>query len=355
MLNFTIRRLFLSIPTLLFISLVIFMLLQLAPGDPMAQVPLTVPPEVKQKMREALGLGAPVHVQYLKWLYQFFVIEPSVFIDYLTNRSGLFGWLPDTTLSMTTDPVTGALVEKQRVISWQTRSPVMDIVMQRMPQTLWVVGLSYIVGILIAIPIGIYSAYRHYSVFDQAGTFITMVGFSIPPFFTGPLLIVIFSVTLGWLPSIYDTTHVVTDWESFKIQFMQMIMPVMVLALQTTAQISRYMRSAMLDNLNQDYVRTARAKGLKESVVVMVHVLRNSMIPVVTVIALGLPAIFGGAIITENVFKVNGIGQLLLTALFANDLPMVMTLTFIFAILIVLFNLIADILYGVLDPRIRYD
>ncbi len=355
MLNFTIRRLLLSIPTLLFISLVIFMLLQLAPGDPMAQVPLTVPPEVKQKMREALGLGAPVHIQYLKWLHQFFVVEPMVFIDFLTNKSALLGWLPDTQLSMNIDAATGELIERQRVISWQTRSPVMDIVMQRMPQTLWVVGLSYVVGILIAIPIGIYSAYRHYSMFDQAGTFITMIGFSIPPFFTGPLLIVIFSVSLGWLPSIYDTTLVVDSWETFKIQLMQMIMPVMVLALQTTAQISRYMRSAMLDNLNQDYVRTARAKGLKESVVVMVHVLRNSMIPVVTIIALGMPAIFGGAIITENVFKVNGIGQLLLTALFANDLPMVMTLTFIFAILIVLFNLIADILYGVLDPRIRYD
>ncbi|MFC6642594.1 MULTISPECIES: ABC transporter permease [Sulfitobacter] len=345
MLTFTIRRLLLSIPTLLFISLVIFLLLQLAPGDPMAQVPLTVPPEVKEKMREALGLGQPIYIQYWKWLVQVFWIEPQVFIDYLTNRSALFSWLPDTNLSD----------GKLRVISWQTRSPVMDIVIQRMPQTLWVVGLAYILGIVIAIPIGIYSAYRHYSVFDQAGTFITMIGFSIPPFFTGPLLIVIFSVSLGWLPSIYDTTHVVNDWASFKVQFMQMIMPVMVLALQTTAQISRYMRGAMLDNLNQDYVRTARAKGLKESVVVMVHVLRNSMIPVVTIIALGMPAIFGGAIITENVFKVNGIGQLLLTALRANDLPMVMTLTFIFAVLIVLFNLIADILYGLLDPRIRYD
>jgi peptide/nickel transport system permease protein len=345
MLTFTIRRLLLSIPTLLFISLVIFLLLQLAPGDPMAQVPLTVPPEVKQKMREALGLGAPIYVQYWKWLVQFFWIEPQVFIDYLTNRSALLGWLPDTNLYQ----------DELRVISWQTRSPVMDIVAQRMPQTLWVVGLAYIVGIVIAIPIGIYSAYKHYSVFDQAGTFITMIGFSIPPFFTGPLLIVIFSVMLGWLPSIYDTTHVVNDWDSFMVQLRQMIMPVMVLALQTTAQISRYMRGAMLDNLNQDYVRTARAKGLREGVVVMVHVLRNSMIPVVTVIALGMPAIFGGAIITENVFKVNGIGQLLLTALFANDLPMVMTLTFIFAILIVLFNLVADILYGLLDPRIRYD
>ena len=345
MLTFAVRRLVLSVPTLLFISFVIFMLLQLAPGDPMAQVPLTVPPEVKQKMREALGVGEPALVQYWKWLVQVFWTEPKVFVDWLTRDSFLLGWLPDTQLYQ------GEL----RVISWQTRSPVMDIVLQRIPQTLWVVGLSYVVGVLIALPIGVYSAYRQYSVFDQAGTFVTMVGFSIPPFFTGPLLIVVFSVYLGWFPSIYDTTHVVNDWDSFMVQLRQMVMPVMVLALQTTAQLSRYMRASMLDNLGQDYVRTARAKGLSEGVVVMVHVLRNSMIPVVTVIALGVPAIFGGAIITENVFKVNGIGQLLLTALFANDLPMVMTLTFIFAFLIVLFNLIADVLYGLLDPRIRYD
>ena len=125
--------------------------------------------------------------------------------------------------------------------------------------------------------------------------------------------------------------------------------------MQVTAHISRFMRASMLDNLNQDYVRTARAKGLSESIVVMVHVLRNSMIPVVTVIALGIPGIFGGAIITEQIFKVNGIGQLLITAIYANDIPMVQTLTFIFAVLIVLFNLIADVLYGILDPRIRYD
>ncbi|MCI5111895.1 MAG: ABC transporter permease [Marivita sp.] len=345
MLTFAVRRLVLAVPTLLFISFVIFMLLQLAPGDPMAQVPLTVPAEVKEKMRQALGVGEPPLVQYWKWLVQVFWIEPKVFIDYMTNSSALLGWLPDTQLYQ------GEL----RVISWQTRSPVMDIVIQRIPQTLWVVGMAYVVGILIALPIGIYSAYRQYSVFDQSGTFITMIGFSIPPFFTGPLLIVIFSVQLGWFPSIYDTTHVVNDWASFKFQLQQMILPVMVLALQTTAQISRYMRASMLDNLNQDYVRTARAKGLSEAVVVTVHVLRNSMIPVITVIALNVPSIFGGAIITENVFKVNGIGQLLITALFANDLPMVMTLTFIFAVLIVLFNLIADILYGLLDPRIRYD
>ena len=210
-------------------------------------------------------------------------------------------------------------------------------------------------GILIALPVGIYSAYRQYSVFDNVGTFVTMVGFSVPPFFSGVLVIVVFSVGLGWFPSIYDTTHKVIDWQTFKVQINQMFLPVMVLALQITSQISRFMRAAMLDNLNMDYVRTARAKGLSEWRVIAVHVLRNSMIPVITVIALGIPLIFGGAIITEQVFKVNGIGQLLITAIQANDLPMVQTLTFIFAVLIVLFNLIADVLYGLLDPRIRYD
>ena len=335
MLTYTIRRLVLAVPTLIFISLAIFLLLQLAPGDPMAQVPLTVPPEVKQKMREALGLGQPVHVQYYKWLVQMFWVEPQVLIDYY------FG--------------TGFAEGKLRVISWQTRSPVMDIVVQRIPQTLWVVGTAYVVAILIALPIGIYSAYKQYSVFDNVGTFVSMIGFSIPPFFTGPLLIVIFAVQLEWLPSVYNTVHKVVDWDSFVIQLKQMVLPVMVLALQITAQLNRFMRASPLDNLNQDYVRTARAKGLRERTVGLAHVVRNSMIPVVTVIALNVPQIFGGAIITEVIFKVNGIGQLLITALFANDLPMVMTLTFIFAILIVVFNIIADVLYGVLDPRIRYD
>ncbi|NIZ09178.1 ABC transporter permease [Pseudooceanicola sp. HF7] len=340
MLNFTIRRLIVAVPTLLFIAVVIFALLQLSPGDPMAQVPLTVPPEVKERMREALGLGEPMYIQFWKWLVQFFWIEPQVLID------NIFG--------------THFADGKLRVLSWQTRSPVMDIVVQRLPQTLWVVGTAYIVAILIALPIGIYSAYKHYSVFDNVGTFVTMVGYSVPPFFSGVLIIVIFSVNMPresfwWFPSIYDTTLKVTDWESFGQQIRQMVMPVMVLALQITSQLSRFMRASMLDNLNQDYVRTARAKGLGERPVVLVHVLRNSMIPVVTVIALGIPQIFGGAIITEQVFKVNGIGQLLIGAIQANDLPMVQTLTFIFAVLIVLFNLIADILYGILDPRIRYD
>jgi peptide/nickel transport system permease protein len=335
MLTYTIRRLILAVPTLLFIALVIFLLLELAPGDPMAEMPLTIPPEVKEKMREALGLGQPWYVRFYLWLYQFFVVEPQYWID------GIFG----------TNFADGA----QRIISFQSRSPVFNTIAERIPQTLWVVGMSYVVGVIIAIPIGIISAVRQYSWFDNFGTFISMVGFSVPTFFTGVLLIVIFSVNLGWFPSIYDTTLKVTDWASFTKQLKQMAMPVFVLALYNAAQISRFMRASMLDNLGQDYVRTARAKGMTERVVVLKHVLRNSLIPVVTVIALGVPQVFGGAIITEQVFKVNGLGQLLIIAIHGNDVPMVLTLTFIFAVLIVVFNLIADILYGVLDPRIRYD
>ena len=324
-----------AIPTLIVISLLIFLLLDLAPGDPTASLPLSIPSEVREKIRQSLGVGEPFHVRYLLWAKQFFIIEPLVALDHFAG--------------------TEFVGNTQRVISWQTRSPVMDIVVQRLPQTLWVVGMSYVVGVLIALPIGIISAYRQYSWFDQSGTFISMIGFSVPPFFTGVLVIFIFSIKLGWFPSIYDTTLKVVDWPSFVVQLKQMIMPVMVLALQTTAQISRFMRAAVLDNLNNDYVRTARAKGVRERSVLLVHVLRNSMIPVITVIALGVPGIFGGAIITEQIFKVNGIGQLLITAIYANDVPMVQTLTVIFAVLIVLFNLIADVLYGVFDPRIRYD
>jgi peptide/nickel transport system permease protein len=336
MLSFTIRRLIFAVPTLLVISFIIFALLDLSPGDPTSNLPLTIPADVREKIRISLGLGEPFHIRYLLWLQQFFINEPLNLIERWT------GW-------------TIGDGERLRVLSWQTRSPVVDLIVQRMPQTLWVVGLSYIFGIMIAIPIGVISAYRQYSWFDQAGTLFSMIGFSVPTFFTGLLLIVIFSVNLGWLPSVYDTTLKVTSFETFWLQVRQMIMPVTVLALFNAAQISRFMRASMLDNLSQDYVRTARAKGMRERSVLLIHALRNSLIPVVTVIALGVPSIFGGAIITEQIFRVNGLGQLLITGIQGADLPLVQTLTFIFAVLIVLFNLIADILYGILDPRIRYD
>ena len=336
MTHYIIRRLLFAVPTLIAISFILFALLDLAPNDPTGQLPLTIPAEAREQIRESLGLGEAFHIRYVKWMEQFFVNEP---LNLIERAFGV---------------EIGASEERLRVRSWATRSPVVDLIIERLPQTLWVVGLSYLIGILIAIPIGIVSAYRQYSWFDQVGTFVSMIGFSVPTFFTGLLAIIVFSVTLQWLPSIYDTTHRVTDLGSLWVQIKQMAMPVMVLALFNAAQISRFMRAAVLDNLTQDYVRTARAKGLRERVVLFIHVMRNSLIPVVTLIALGIPTVFGGAIITEKIFRVNGIGELLITAIQGADIPLVQTLSFLFAVLIVLFNLVADVLYGILDPRIRY-
>jgi peptide/nickel transport system permease protein len=335
--KYIIRRLLTAIPTLLVISFVIFAILDLAPNDPTGNLPMTIPPEVRQQIRESLGMGQPFHIRYIKWLNQFFVNEPLNIIE------------------TAFDVEIGDSANRLRIRSWATRSPVVDLIIERMPQTLWVVGLSYIFSIMIAIPIGVISAYRQYSAFDQAGTFVSMIGYSVPTFFTGLLAIVIFSVYLGWFPSIYDTTHKITDFDSFVVQVKQMIMPVTVLAFYSAAQLSRYTRSSMLDNLNLDYVRTARAKGLGERKVLMGHVLRNSLIPVVTLVALGIPTIFAGAVITEQIFRVNGLGQLLIIAIQGADIPLVQTLTFVLAVLIVLFNIVADVLYGVLDPRIRYE
>ncbi|MFP5478251.1 MAG: ABC transporter permease [Alphaproteobacteria bacterium] len=335
MLTYTLRRLLVAIPTLLLISLVIFLLVDLAPGSPASEIPLTVPAEVRIKMVEAMGINEPVHIRYLLWLKQFFWTEPLYAFD------AAFG----------TSYADGA----PRIISYSSKVPVMDYIGERLPQTLTVIGTAYLIAILIALPIGIYSAYRQYSWFDQVGTFVSMVGYSVPTFFTGLLAIIIFTTWLGWFPSIYNTSLEVVDWETFKQQVRQMFLPVAVLALFNAAELSRYTRSAMLENLSQDYARTARAKGLSERTVVLKHVLRNSMIPVITVITLGLPAVFAGAIVTEQVFKINGIGAALIGAIHVNDLPVVQTIAFITAILIVLFNLVADILYGILDPRIRYE
>jgi peptide/nickel transport system permease protein len=337
LIHFIIRRVLIAIPTLLVISFIIFAILDLAPNDPTGNLPMTVPAEVREKIRESLGLGQPMHVRFGKWLVQFFVNEP---LNLLHEGFGI---------------TIGDAENRTRILSWATRSPVVDLIIQRTPQTLWVVGLSYLFGILIAIPIGIISAYKQYSWFDQIGTFITMVGFSVPTFFTGMVAIILFSVQLQWFPMIYDTTLEVNSWDNFLLQVKQMFMPVAVLALYNASQLSRFMRASILDNLNLDYVRTARAKGRSEMLVLLIHVLRNSLIPVVTLIALGIPTIFSGAIITEQIFRVNGLGQLLIIGIEGADIPLVQTLTFLFAVLIVLFNLIADVIYGILDPRIRYD
>jgi peptide/nickel transport system permease protein len=318
MTQYLIRRVLTAIPTLLIISFVIYGVLALAPGDPLSQFAANpeIPPAVRENIKRSMGLDQPWHIRYGKWL--------------VALSQGEWGY------------------------SFASKIPVTDLIKQRLPQTLWVVGIAYLLSVIIAIPVGIISAVKQYSIFDQLATTFAFIGFSVPTFFTGLLFILIFSLKLKWFPSIYSTTLKVTDFASFLQQLKQMAMPVMVLALFQSAGLARFMRSAMLDNLPLDYVRTARSKGLSEQIVIVRHVLSNSLIPVITLIALGIPTVFAGAIVTEQIFRVNGLGELLIRSILNSDTPVVMALTFIFAILVVLFNLIADILYGVLDPRIRY-
>jgi peptide/nickel transport system permease protein len=327
--QYVIRRILTAIPTLIFISFVIFALLDLAPGDPTSNLPQSIPQEVKERIREALGVNDPFLVRYAKWGWQFMVVEP---INAIEKATGL-----------------------QLGDSEGRGKPVVDIIVERLPQTLWVVGSAYVLSLLVAVPLGIYAAYRQNSVFDQVSSVISVIGFSLPTFFTGVLLIQLFAVRLGWFPTLYNTTLRVTDVNTLLEQLRQMAMPVAVLAFFQMATTSRFTRSSVIENLRMDYVRTARSKGLNERMVVVRHVARNSMIPVVTLVALGIPGIFGGAIVTEQIFAVNGIGQLLITSIQSNDIPVVQTCLMIFAVLVIVFNLIADISYGFLDPRIRYN
>jgi peptide/nickel transport system permease protein len=317
--KYILRRLLIAIPTLLLISVVIFAILAIAPGDPLAQFALNpaVPPEVRENIRRSLGLDQPWPIRYVKWL---------------------------------TAAMTGDLG-----YSFNSKVPVMDLIWQRLPNTLAVLGVAYVLSVLIALPIGVISAVKRYSIFDHAATTFAFIGFSVPTFFTGVLLILLFSVKLHWLPFIYDSTLQMTSLEGVVAQVRQSIMPIAVLTLFQTATLARFVRSEMLENLPLDYVRTARAKGLRERFVVVGHVLRNSLIPVVTLVALGVPTVFAGALITEQIFRIPGIGALLIQSIQNSDIPVVMGTTFIFSVLVVAFNIVADMLYGVLDPRIRYD
>ena len=316
--QYIIRRVLIAIPTLLIISFIIFAILALAPGDPLAQFALNpaIPESTRQLIRQQLGLDQPWPIRYVKWL--------------IGVSQGNFGF------------------------SFSTKAPVMDLIWQRVPQTIYIVGSAYVIAVLIGVPIGVLAATRQYSLFDQSTTFLSFVGFSLPSFLTGLLMILIFAVMLGWFPIVYQSTIQVNSWDTFQQQARQMVLPITVLVIQQTGALTRFMRSSMLDNIPMEYVRTARAKGLAERTVVTRHIVRNSLIPVVTLIALGIPTIFAGAIVTENLFRVNGLGSLLITSIQNSDTPVVMALTFIFAVLTVAFNLVADVLYGVLDPRVRY-
>ena len=316
--RYLLRRLLIAIPSLLGISVVLFAVLALAPGDPFEELATNpnVPPEVRANLRAKFGLDDPIAIRYLRWL--------------------------------------AAMAQGDWGFSFASRINVDELILGRLPATLLVIGSSQLLALLIALPVGIYAATRPYSLFDQIANTLAFVGFSLPTCFTGILLILVFSVTLDWLPFVYRADISATGWRFFWEHFKQTIMPVTVLGLFAGASYTRYVRSAVLDVIRLDYVTTARSKGLSERIVIIKHVVRTALIPVVTLVALQMPALFGGAIVTEQIFRVPGIGSLLISAILANDTPVIMAVTFVLSCLVVLFNLVADLLYAWLDPRISY-
>src|SRR5882762_8706955 len=316
--KYLLRRLLIVVPVLAGISLVLFTILAMAPGDPFEELATNpnVPPEVRANLRTQFGLDDPIAVRYVRWV--------------TSMLKGDWGF------------------------SFVSRINVSSLIWQRLPTTLFVLGTAQLLGLLVALPIGVYSAVRPYSIFDQIATSFAFIGFSLPTFFTGLLFILFFSIYLDWLPFIYRADIAATGWRWVWEMTRQAIMPITVLGLFQGATLMRFVRSAVLDVIQLDYVNTARAKGLSEGVTVVKHVIRNALIPVVTLVALQIPGIFTGAVITEQIFRIPGIGSLLISSILANDTPVIMAITFVFSCLVVIFNLVADLLYGWLDPRIAY-
>jgi peptide/nickel transport system permease protein len=315
---YLIRRLMLAIPSLLAISIILYTILALAPGDPLGELATNpnVPPAVQVALRAKLGLDDPVWQRYLHWLV--------------------------------------AMLQGNWGFSFTSHEYVVTLIMQRLPVSLALFGSSEVLAVLAAVPVGVLAAARPYSLFDQLANTVAFVGFSLPTFFSGLLMILLFSVKLGWFPFVFRSNLQATGWAWWWEEVGQSIMPVLVIGLFQGASLVRYVRSAMLDVIKLDYVTTARSKGIGARRVLIRHVVRNGLIPVVTLVAVQLPIVFGGTIITEQIFRVPGIGSLLISSILADDTPVVMGVTFVFACLVVLFNLIADLLYAWLDPRIAF-
>ncbi len=318
MLGYVLKRLLMAIPTLLAISAVIFFILALSPSNPLGDLATNpaITPEVRENIRRSLGLDQPIHIRYVKWT--------------LALLTGNLGY------------------------SFASRLPVSDLIAQRLPTTLWIIGVAYALSVALALPLGIIAALKRDSWIDRAITTLAFMGFSTPTFFSGLVLIILFSVRLGWLPFIYDSTLVVRDAASLGQLLKQSIMPITVLVLFQTAVLLRFVRAAMLEEIPQNYVKTAQAKGLNRWRIVTWHMLRNALIPVITLVALDIPTIFTGSLVTEQVFRVPGIGALLVDSIYRGDTPVVMAIAFIYAVLVVIFSLVADLLYGLVDPRVRY-
>ncbi|QAW36933.1 ABC transporter permease [Bacillus licheniformis] len=316
MITYIIRRTLMSIPILFGITILSFAIMKAAPGDPMAlMMDPTISAGDREKFIEKYGLDEPEHVQYLKWLGNMV--------------QGDFGT---------------SIVRKG--------TPVTDLIMARLPNTLLLMLVSTILALLISIPLGVLSARRPYSKLDYGITFTSFIGLAVPNFWLGLILIMFLAVNLGWFP----TVGVMTLNADFSLwdRIHHLILPAFVLATADMAGLTRYTRSSMLDVLRQDYMRTARAKGFKENRVVYKHGLRNGLLPVITIFGLMIPSFIGGAVVTEQIFSWPGLGKLFVDSAFQRDYPVIMAMTVISATLVVIGNLVADILYAMVDPRIEY-
>jgi peptide/nickel transport system permease protein len=316
MMQYIFRRIVMAIPLLIGITILSYAIIRLAPGGPTAlMIDPNIKPEDKAKLEEKLGVNDPIYVGYIKWV--------------------------------------GDLVQGDFGTSYIKRgTPVSELIWNRLPNTLLLMLSSTIIAMVVAIPFGIYSAMRPYSALDYSATVVSFVGVAIPNFWFGIMLIMYLAVKWG----IFPTGGVMTIGEEFSIwdRLHHLALPAFVLAVSDTAALTRYTRSSMLDVLKQDYIRTAKSKGFKEGKVVLKHGVRNGMIPIITMFGLMLPSFIGGAAITERIFSWPGIGQLFIESAFQRDYPVIMALTVISAVLVVIGNLIADILYAICDPRIEY-
>ena len=321
MLNYLARRLLLMVPLLIGITIITFIVIHLAPGNPV-EVATEMNPKAGAQARENLkklyGLDRPLHVQYISWV--------------------------------------GRLARLDFGTSYIDGRPVLDKIVERLPITIRINILELLGAFLVAMPLGIKSAVRQNSFFDKATTVIVFLGFSIPSFWLGLLLMILFGVQLGWLPisgyesiGAKDMGFFALTWDHFR----HIILIVSIGAFGSLAGISRYIRSNMLEVVRQDYIRTARAKGLPENVVIYKHALRNAMMPVITILGLSLPALIGGSVILEYLFAIPGMGQLFWTSVTARDYPLVMGNLVIGAFLTLIGNMLADLSYAAVDPRIK--
>jgi len=309
------RRILIALPVLIGVTIVSFFIINLAPGNP---VDMYVNPSVTdadiELRKEQLGLNDPTYVQYFRWV--------------------------------------GNIVKGDFGYSYTTNEPVLPMVIDRITPTLLLMGSGLLLAYLIAIPIRILSATRQYSWIDYLTTTFSFLGISIPNFFLGLGMIYIFSVLLGWFPT--GGMYTLGQEGNFIDTLQHLVMPAIVLGTAICGNMVRYVRSSMLEVLGQDYLRTARSKGLREMIVVNKHAFRNALIPIITVIGLDIPLLVSGAIIIEQVFQWPGIGQLTINSITSRDYPTLMALNFMAAFIVLATNLIVDICYSIVDPRIKY-